>query len=157
MATTTALDEAFGKFTAEVVEKVQRVNAACSKMRKAFPEAEFNFDPHDTKMQGNGVLIREYENAMEDLKRFIENRDSSDRHNVNLKRVVDTGQAPNRHAIRGLEVELVHPEKDEPGYPEWWIKGVRVRGLISIDPADGNETPNYSSKSSSSSASSSST
>jgi len=31
------------------------------------------------------------------------------------------------------------------------ITGVRVRGLISIEPADGNELPNYSSKSSSSS------
>jgi len=104
-------------------------------------------------MSGNGVLIREYENAMEELKEFIENRNSDAKHNLHLKRIVLSGETFNRHAIRALEVELVHPEADNELLKEWMITGVRVRGFISEDPSDGNELPNFSSISSSSSVS----
>jgi hypothetical protein len=168
------LTEAFKEFTDQIVEKVQKVNAICLHMKDKFPDPELPV-PADTKVLGNGVAIREYENAMEELKHFIENRNCGGQHNVHLKRLIK-GPADNRHAIRALEVELVHPQVGDDGkstetkkdpetgepitdpetgepirIPEWMITGVRVRGLISIEPADGNELPNYSSKSSSSS------
>ena len=165
MATTRELDQAFEEFTNQIVEKIQTVNAACFRMKRKFPRGTLSVKPHDTHVHGDGVAIREYENAMEEVKQFIENRDCGGQHNVHLKRLIK-GRVDNRHAIRALEVELVHPQVGPDGkstepkkdpktgepimIPEWMITGVRVRGLISIEPADGNELPNYSSKSSSS-------
>jgi hypothetical protein len=162
------LTQAFKQFTDDIVAKVQAVNAACLMMKQQFPGGDINVVPHDTHPGENGAAIRDYENAMEELKRFIENRNCDNEHNVNLKRLV--GTPGNQHAIRAVEVELVHPDLDGTGStielaelvpgeerqiiaayaPEYQIIAVRVRGLISGYPASGNEEPTYSSKSSSS-------
>ncbi len=181
MATNEALSKAFKEFTDELVERVKKVNAAGLRLQeKINPQSRIiqldstSSPLGDTRFKGDGVAIREYEDALEELKRFIENRGCDQQHNRNLKRRVEDGGVLGRHAIRALEVELVHPvmqgqtpfmlsqpesgvqivqvEPREEGGPiaEHTIIAVKVRGLISVDPADGNEQPNYSSKSSSS-------
>jgi len=169
METETQLDQAFKKFTDDIVEKIKLVNEARRKM-----EGNINSGIIDLDSSGGGeVSVQKFEDAMEVLKKHIENRDFSGQHNPLLKGVV-SGQAEDQHAIRALEVELVSPQVDSQGkstefqidpntgqeirdgggnkipIPEWMITGVVVRGLISIFPNDGNQGPTFSSKSSSS-------
>lgn len=144
MITDDQLGVAFGEFSEIVQGLAQKVNQARRAMEKA-KDSNDTFDTGGNTFKGNGRTIRDYENALEELKGFIENRSSGQVHNVNLKREIDS----EKHAIRALEVELVHGNKLDP--EEYLITGVVVRGLISIQPADGNEAPSYSSKSSSSS------
>jgi hypothetical protein len=119
-------------------------------MQESRTNGEFN--THGNTITGNGRAIRDYENALEELKGFIENRSCGLVHNDNLQ--VQVNGESEKHAIRALEVELMHPVVQEDGttvIDEYLITAVVVRGLISIEPADGNEAPSYSSKSSSSS------
>lgn len=152
------LDQAFGAFSAKVRDLARKVNAACVVMRKAMTGT--GFDTQGNTLTGGGRAMRDYENALEELKGFIENRSAGQVHNDNLKWPIGT----DKHAIRALEVELVHPRVKAPGdlqgpnregelIDEHIITGVVVRGFISIQPAGGNEEPSYSSKSSSSSVS----
>ncbi len=135
------ITEEFNIFTKTVATLAENVNKACRNLKgKLSPSGEI--DTGGTTFTGDGRVIRDYENALEELKGFIQNQSAGHLHNENLKRKID-GET---HAIRGLEVQLVHGEDSN----EHLITGVVVRGLISIEPADGNEAPNYSSKSSSS-------
>ncbi len=149
MATPQELDRAFEKFSAQISALAMKVNETCIRLKKGMNGTEFQ--THGNTSTGDGRAIRDYEDALEELKAFIENRTSGHVHNDSLSCMIGT----DKHAIRGLEVELVHP-KVKNGPPEVLvdehiITGVVVRGFISIQPADGNEQPNYSSKSSSSS------
>ncbi len=119
------------------------VNKQCRLMKEALKAGNEGIDTEGTTFTGNGRIIRDYENALEELKGFIENRSPCHLHNQNLKREID-GQT---HAIRGLEVALVHGTTNDT---EHIITGLVVRGLISDGPTDGNEAPTYSSRSSSS-------
>jgi len=155
-----ALSAAFGDFSATVMNLAQRVNTARAAMQAVAQPPDYNtFDSASNTMTGAGRAIRDYENALEELKGFVQNRNCNV-HNTFLKRTIEA-LGPDKHAIRALEVELVHPKVQNPGdsqglnqdgvlVDEYLITGVVVRGLISIQPADGNEEPNYSSKSSSS-------
>lgn len=135
------LDGAFEAYTDTVVTIADNVNKACRAMKAALTAGQI--DTHGTTFTGNARVIRDYENALEELKGFIQNRSPSQLHNQNLKLKVNGVM----HALRCLEVELVHGDSND----ELMITAVKVRGLISLDEADGNEAPTYSSKSSSSS------
>ena len=141
LSTDNQLDSAFAEFSARVQGLAMKVNAARASLGEEMTRG--TFDTYGNTLTGQGRAIRDYENALEELKGFIENRSSNQVHNVNLKWEIDGVT----HAVRGLEVELVHGDaSNEP-----MITGVVVRGFISIQPADGNESPSYSSRSSSSS------
>jgi hypothetical protein len=143
MSKATQLDDAFAEFSARVQGLAKKVNDARAEMEE--------------RSKGHGT-IDTYENACEKLKGRIENLNCEGAHNKHLTVEID-GKS---HAIRALEVELVHPQVCVEGHsvekrkngkviPEWMITAVRVRGLISIEPKDGNQSPSYSSRSSSSS------
>ena len=136
------LTEEFKRFTRTVAALAENVNKACGNLKGKL-SAGGEIDTNGTTFTGEGRVIRDYENALEELKGFVQNQSAGHLHNENLKRKID-GET---HAIRGLEVQLVHGD----GPNEHIITGVVVRGFISIEPADGNEAPRYSSKSSSSS------
>jgi hypothetical protein len=152
-----ALSRAFSEFSAIIQGLAAEVNDARADMEKKM-KRHGTIDTYGNTFAGRGRPIRDYENACEKLKSHIENLNCEGSHNRNLTVEI----AGETHAIRSLEVELVHPQVDVNGHsmekrkngkviPEWMITAVRVRGLISIEPADGNEALNYSSKSSSSS------
>ncbi len=143
MATPEELGQAFDNLTKRVVTLAQGVNTAREKMQQMIDQRS-NMGVINTNgtrgAQYNGASIRDYENELESLKDAIKN------HPANGELQHDIQGA--KHYIRALEVEFDHGDGDSA--PEYRITGVVLRGLISVSPNDGNQQPNYSSKSSSS-------
>src|SRR5262245_28987725 len=109
-------DAAFSAFTNQVVYLAGRVNAACASMKGALGAGNAIDTAGDTHAKDPGRKIRDYENALEDLKAFIQNR-AGQVHNDRLIVTVPPGGAA-KHAIRGLEVELVHPVVQNANDPQ---------------------------------------
>lgn len=142
MATSEELVQAFKTLTDRVVTLAQNANAAREQMQQminAQTNANGEIETNGTVQTCNGACIRDYEQTLEDLKESIRNQPS----NVGML----CGIRGARHYIRALELQLAHGDASK----EYLITGVVARGLISVSPNDGNQLPNYSSKSSSSS------
>jgi hypothetical protein len=153
------LELAFGEFTDHVVELARRVNLCRTELETRFLNGELQVDSKRLSLADyDGGATKRYEDALDALKRFVENRTGRGSRNRNLQWPVAANGELQDHAIRAVEVELAHSGGQVNGQdiPSWLITGVVVRGIISVHPSDGNEQPKYSSQSRSSSVSSSS-